>query len=214
MSTPASIWSFATSACRAHASLPGSESQENMPAEIRQQLEALDDEWHQQHNRFSEQQKCLFIPASGWEELKPACRTSARRLNRRAAMTLDMLNVMLAVSEEGMIEEMLLALLASPQLAVFFEKFPPEKHRRRYSALAGSRSRPLKRDNPAGSGRRSTNLSAGSAALHLAVYRPAAADPGKLHQLTPLLPPRRRSWWMTMPPLPRRCIRCFYSAGA
>lgn len=32
-----------------------------MPAEIRQQLEALDDEWHQQHNRFSEQQKCLFI---------------------------------------------------------------------------------------------------------------------------------------------------------
>ncbi len=33
-----------------------------MPAEIRQQLEALDDEWHQQHNRFSEQQKnaCLF----------------------------------------------------------------------------------------------------------------------------------------------------------
>ena len=28
-------------------------------------------------------------------------------------MTLDMLNVMLAVSEEGMIEEMLLALLAS-----------------------------------------------------------------------------------------------------
>ncbi len=29
-------------------------------------------------------------------------------------MTLDMLNVMLAVSEEGMIEEMLLALLASP----------------------------------------------------------------------------------------------------
>ena len=29
---------------------------------LRQQLEALDDEWHQQHNRFSEQQKCLFIP--------------------------------------------------------------------------------------------------------------------------------------------------------
>ena len=42
-------------------SLPGSESRENMPAEIKQQLEALDDEWHQQHNRFSEQQKCLFI---------------------------------------------------------------------------------------------------------------------------------------------------------
>lgn len=39
-------------------------------------------------------------------------------------MTLDMLNVMLAVSEEGMIEEMLLALLASPQLAVFLKNFP------------------------------------------------------------------------------------------
>ena len=39
-------------------------------------------------------------------------------------MTLDMLNVMLAVSEEGMIEEMLLALLASPQLAVSLKNFP------------------------------------------------------------------------------------------
>ena len=40
---------------------------------------------------------------------------------------------------------MLLALLASPQLAVFFGT-PPEKHHRGgYSALAGSRSRPLKR---------------------------------------------------------------------
>ena len=43
-------------------------------------------------------------------------------------MTLDTLNIMLAVSEEGMIEEMLLALLASPQLAVFFEKFPRLKN--------------------------------------------------------------------------------------
>ena len=41
--------------------LPGAESQENMPAEIKQQLDALDEAWHQQHNRFSEQQKCLFI---------------------------------------------------------------------------------------------------------------------------------------------------------
>ncbi|MFP2240603.1 ATPase RavA stimulator ViaA [Pseudescherichia vulneris] len=39
-------------------------------------------------------------------------------------LSLDTLNVMLAVSEEGMIEEMILALLASPQLALFFEKFP------------------------------------------------------------------------------------------
>ena len=43
-------------------------------------------------------------------------------------MTLDMLNVMLAVGEEGMIDEMLLALLAAPQLAVFFEKFPRLKN--------------------------------------------------------------------------------------
>ena len=33
-----------------------------VPSEMMEQLEALDDEWHQQHNRFSEQQKCLFIP--------------------------------------------------------------------------------------------------------------------------------------------------------
>ena len=46
-------------------SLPGSDSPETMPAEIRQQLQTLDEEWHQQHNRFSEQQKCLFIDA-GW----------------------------------------------------------------------------------------------------------------------------------------------------
>ncbi|ALR78784.1 ATPase RavA stimulator ViaA [[Enterobacter] lignolyticus] len=43
-------------------------------------------------------------------------------------LTLDTLNVMLAVSEEGLIEEMILALLASPQLAVFFEKFPRLKN--------------------------------------------------------------------------------------
>lgn len=43
-------------------------------------------------------------------------------------LNLDTLNVMLAVSEEGMIEEMILALLASPQLALFFEKFPRLKN--------------------------------------------------------------------------------------
>ena len=40
--------------------MPGA-SQESMPAEIKQELEALDNEWHQQHSAFSEQQKCLFI---------------------------------------------------------------------------------------------------------------------------------------------------------
>ncbi|MNB80893.1 hypothetical protein D3C75_276610 [compost metagenome] len=39
-------------------------------------------------------------------------------------LTLDTLNIMLAVGEEGLIEEIILALLASPQLVVFFEKFP------------------------------------------------------------------------------------------
>lgn len=43
-------------------------------------------------------------------------------------LTLDTLNVMLAVSEEGMIEELIVALLASPQLAIFFEKFPRLRH--------------------------------------------------------------------------------------
>ncbi|MFJ5983950.1 ATPase RavA [Enterobacter cancerogenus] len=40
--------------------LPGTAS-DSVPEEIKQQLEALDNEWHQQHTRFSEQQKCLFI---------------------------------------------------------------------------------------------------------------------------------------------------------
>lgn len=45
-------------------------------------------------------------------------------------LTLDTLNVMLAVSEEGMIEEMILALLSSLKLlAVIFEKSPRLKKR-------------------------------------------------------------------------------------
>lgn len=54
-------------------------------------------------------------------------------------MTLDMLNVMLAVGEEGMIDEMLLALLAAPQLAVFFEKFPRLKILSPPTFLAGGK---------------------------------------------------------------------------
>ena len=42
-------------------------------------------------------------------------------------LTLDTLNVMLAVSEDGLIEEVIITLLASPQLAAFFEKFPKLK---------------------------------------------------------------------------------------
>ncbi|MGP3592412.1 ATPase RavA stimulator ViaA [Vagococcus sp. WN89Y] len=43
-------------------------------------------------------------------------------------ITLDTLNVMLTISEEALIEDLIIALLASPQLAVFFEKFPKLKH--------------------------------------------------------------------------------------
>ncbi|EPE7491409.1 ATPase RavA [Cronobacter universalis] len=41
--------------------LPGATSTNGLPDEIKQQLEDLDNEWHQQHTRFSEQQKCLFV---------------------------------------------------------------------------------------------------------------------------------------------------------
>ncbi|ELY3731343.1 ATPase RavA [Cronobacter sakazakii] len=46
-------------------SLPGAASANGMPDEIKQQLDDLDNEWHQQHTRFSEQQKCLFVE-SDW----------------------------------------------------------------------------------------------------------------------------------------------------
>ena len=42
-------------------------------------------------------------------------------------ITLDTLNTILAISEGELIEELIIALLASPQLAVFFEKYPKLK---------------------------------------------------------------------------------------
>jgi len=42
-------------------------------------------------------------------------------------LTLDTINVMLTISEEALIEDLIIALLASPQLAIFFEKFPKLK---------------------------------------------------------------------------------------
>lgn len=39
-------------------------------------------------------------------------------------LTLNTLNVMLAVSKKKLIKKIIIALLASPQLAVFFKKFP------------------------------------------------------------------------------------------
>ncbi|GJL38263.1 protein ViaA [Enterobacter hormaechei] len=43
-------------------------------------------------------------------------------------LTLDALNALLAISEETIVEELIVALLASPQLAVFFERFPKLRH--------------------------------------------------------------------------------------
>lgn len=131
-------------------------------------------------------------------------------------MTLDMLNVMLAVSEEGMIEEMLLALLASPQLAVFFEKFPRLKNiiaadiprwREAVRARLKEVNIPPDLDAEVQTYQQAQLLSTSQFIVQLPQIL------GKLHQLQSPLPPSR-SWWMTMPPLPRRCIRCFYSAGA
>lgn len=127
-------------------------------------------------------------------------------------MTLDMLNVMLAVSEEGMIEEMLLALLASPQLAVFFEKFPRLKNiiaadiprwREAVRARLKEVNIPPDLDAEVQTYQQAQLLSTSQFIVQLPQIL------GKLHQLQSPLPPGRRSWWMTMPPLPRRCIRCF-----
>ena len=95
-------------------------------------------------------------------------------------MTLDMLNVMLAVSEEGMIEEMLLALLASPQLAVFFEKFPRLKNIIAADIprwLEAVRARLKRRNIPPERWTPKRIMSAGSAAFNVAIYRATAADP-------------------------------------
>ncbi len=43
-------------------------------------------------------------------------------------LTLDALNAILTIGEEAIIEELIVALLASPQLAIFFEKFPRLRH--------------------------------------------------------------------------------------
>lgn len=96
-------------------------------------------------------------------------------------LTLDTLNVMLAVSEEGLIEEMIIALLASPQLAVFFEKFPRLKAAitddvpRWREAL---RSRLKDARVPPEHHRRGDVLSAKPAPLHAAVYCAATTNPG------------------------------------
>lgn len=42
-------------------------------------------------------------------------------------ISLDTLSLFLSINENDLVEELVITLLASPQLAIFFEKFPPSK---------------------------------------------------------------------------------------
>ena len=126
-------------------------------------------------------------------------------------MTLDMLNVMLAVSEEGMIEEMLLALLASPQLAVFFEKFPRLKN-----IIAAD----IPRWREAVRARLKETQIPPELDAEVQIYQQAQLLSTsqfivQLPQILGLpLPLRRSSWWTITRPSPQRYILCSYNAGA
>jgi hypothetical protein len=93
-------------------------------------------------------------------------------------LTLDALNALLAISEETIVEELIVALLAS-QLAVFFEKIPKLKHvitedvPRWREALKKS---PERDTGAARTRRRSALLSAESVAFHFTVRRSVAAN--------------------------------------
>ena len=78
-------------------------------------------------------------------------------------LTLDTLNIMLAVSEEAMIEEMIVALLASPKMVVFFKKFPRLK-------------KAITDDIPRWRESLRSRLSTKPAPLSCAVYRPVTAN--------------------------------------
>lgn len=132
-------------------------------------------------------------------------------------MTLDMLNVMLAVGEEGMIDEMLLALLAAPQLAVFFEKFPRLKNIiaadiPRWREAVRSRLKetnvPPELDAEVQCYQQSQRLSTSQFIVQLPQIL------SQLHKLHSPLPARHSSWWTTTAPLRRRCTRYSFSAGA
>lgn len=88
--------------------LPGT-AEDSMPAEIKQQLETLENDWRQQHTRFSEQQHCLFIHSDWLGRIEASLQDVGEQIRRETMLTLDTLNTMLAVSEEGMVEEMIRA---------------------------------------------------------------------------------------------------------
>lgn len=55
-------------------------------------------------------------------------------------LSLATLDLLLSISEGELIEEMVVGLLASPQLALFFEKFPRIKRALMKDILAGSKT--------------------------------------------------------------------------
>ncbi|MFC3188926.1 ATPase RavA [Pseudocitrobacter faecalis] len=62
--------------------LPGTESQQNMPAEIKQQLDELAEEWHRQHLSFNDQQKCLFIHSDWLAQIEASLQDVASQIKQ------------------------------------------------------------------------------------------------------------------------------------
>ena len=62
--------------------LPGTESQQNMPAEIKQQLDELAEEWHRQHLSFNDQQKCLFIHSDWLAQIEASLQDVAAQIKQ------------------------------------------------------------------------------------------------------------------------------------
>ncbi len=144
--------------------------------------------------------------------MKPACRTSARRLNRRDSHDAGYAECHAGSQRRGMIEEMLLALLASPQLAVFFEKFPRLKNiiaadipRWREAVRARLKETPIppELDVEVQNYQRSQLLSTSQFIVQLPQILASCIS------CTRRLPPRRNSWWMTMRPSRPHYIPCF-----
>ena len=124
-------------------------------------------------------------------------------------LTLDTLNVMLAVSEEGLIEEVVITLLASPQLAAFFEKFPKLRK-------AMTDDLPRWRDNLRQRFKETEvppELTEEVAGYQQCQRLSTPQFIAQLQQTLTRLPARPERWSRTTPALLPPCIRCFYSAG-
>ena len=131
-------------------------------------------------------------------------------------LTLDTLNVMLAVSEEGLIEEVVITLLASPQLAAFFEKFPKLRK-------AMTDDLPRWRDNLRQRFKETEvppELTEEVAGYQQCQRLSTPQFIAQLQQTLTLLDnvhspfaSQAERWSRTTPALLPPCIRCFYSAG-